>query len=155
MAILLMRLCFGYPQLALLLLLTRFTATNFTSCLRTPAFTSSWLLTTDFVSSLNPNIIISGHVITYSGVTAPQNLHFTRSYVEFWQTHVENKGVNYLSPQIVSLFNQTFPILLNNLVSAILLNITAEQFGRNGTRQYRGVDLEADDDISDLDGWSF
>ena len=120
----------------------------------TPALTSSWLATMDFIEYLKPEVIIAGHAVTQSGITAPQNFQYSRSYIEFWQKNIESKGVDFFTPQqIVSEFNKTFPRLLERSGSAGILNITAQQFGRNGTRQDIGVDLAAYVDVKILTGW--
>ncbi|KAL7904908.1 beta-lactamase-like protein [Trichoderma velutinum] len=122
--------------------------------LQTPALTSSWIAGLAFIESMNPETIISGHALSARGSIAPQNLAYSQSYLRFWQKNIEAKGLDFYTPeQIFSKFNSAFPGLLGNTVSATLLNITAGQFGKGGTRQYRGVDLTVYNNITYLEAW--
>lgn len=122
--------------------------------LQTKALTSSWIASLDLIESMKPETIVSGHALSAKGSTAPQNLAYSQAYLKFWQKSIEAKGTDFYTPeQIFAKFNSSFPGLLGNAVSSTLLNITAGQFGRGGTRQYRGVDLTSYDNTTYLEGW--
>ncbi|EHK20436.1 uncharacterized protein TRIVIDRAFT_68974 [Trichoderma virens Gv29-8] len=109
----------------------------------------------ELIESMKPENIVAGHALSVRGSTAQQNLAYSQSYLKFWQKNIEAKGLDFYTPeQIVDRFNSTFPGLTGNLVSATLLNITAGQFGKGGTRQYRGVDLPAYNNTTYLEAWN-
>ncbi|KAL6811380.1 beta-lactamase-like protein [Trichoderma sp. SZMC 28015] len=122
--------------------------------LQTTALTSSWIAGLELIESMKPESIVAGHALSVEGSTAQQNLAYSQSYLKFWQKNIEAKGLDFYTPeQIVNKFNNTFPGLMGNLVSATLLNITAGQFGKGGTRQYRGIDLPAYNNATYLEAW--
>ncbi|QYT01803.1 Metallo-beta-lactamase family protein [Trichoderma simmonsii] len=103
--------------------------------LQTTALTSSWIAGLELIESMKPESIVAGHALSVQGSTAQRNLAYSQSYLKFWQKNIEAKGPDFYTPeQIVDKFNSTFPGLMGNLVSATLLNITAGQFGKGGTR---------------------
>ncbi|KAM6485592.1 beta-lactamase-like protein [Trichoderma sp. SZMC 28011] len=122
--------------------------------LQTTALTSSWIAGLELIESMKPESIVAGHALSVQGSTAQRNLAYSQSYLKFWQKNIEAKGLDFYTPeQIMDKFNSMFPGLMGNLVSATLLNITAGQFGKGGTRQYRGIDLPAYNNATYLEAW--
>ncbi|KAH6900561.1 metallo-beta-lactamase family protein [Thelonectria olida] len=123
--------------------------------LLSPALTEAWLSTLDFVASLKPQKIIPGHSLS-TKFGAHIDLEHTRDYVRFFKNKIESKGLDFFTPQqIFTKFNRTFPDLLAGAsqTSAVLLNITGEQFGKGGTRQIHAVDLASFHNATELEGW--
>ena len=123
---------------------------------RTPDLTTAWLATLNLIDGLKATTIIPGH----SGVSGPLERHawakfnYTKTYLEFWQTQIASKGPNHFTPQqIIDAFSTAFPGSNNSTVSKALLNATANEFGRNGTRVPTYVPLLSFNATSVLDGW--
>ena len=73
--------------------------------------------------------------------------------MDFWQHEVEAKGPDYYSPQeLYNLLDTQFPGKLGT-TSAFLLNVTAENFGANGTRFGHFIDFTVYNSTRDLDYW--
>ncbi|GJC95051.1 Metallo-beta-lactamase domain-containing protein [Colletotrichum higginsianum IMI 349063] len=125
--------------------------------LLTPALTASWLATLDFVAKLQPRRVVPGHALSADTFSAAEDIVHTRDYVTFFQKNIEAKGADfYLPSEISTLIDNRFPGLLNLSSSATsrqLLNISAENFGRGGTRQIHYLDLLAFNDTKTLEGW--
>ena len=125
--------------------------------LLTPALTSSWLSTLEYIKSLAPKRVIPGHALSIDKFGPTIDVAHTEAYIKFFQQNIEARGVDYFTPQqIFDQFNAGFPGLLNktnSTTSATLLNITAEEFGRNGTRRTHYVDLASFNDTRALTGW--
>lgn len=127
------------------------------SDLLTTSLTEAWLSTLDFVASLKPKKIIPGHSLTTKGFGPSVDLEHTRDYVKYFQKKIEAKGADYYTPkQIYSMFDNKFPGLLSGTSgsSALILNITSEEFGRGGTRFVHYVDLDAYNNATALEGWN-
>lgn len=106
--------------------------------------TVSWLATLDLLESLQATHIVPGHSTSTDPFknNAAKVIGFTKSYVKFFQSVIQSKGVNYYTPQeIINQFGVAFSGL-NNTLSDFLLDATAGEFGINGTRQifYHPVD---------------
>ncbi|KAF6840952.1 metallo-beta-lactamase family protein [Colletotrichum plurivorum] len=125
--------------------------------LLTPALTQSWLATLDFIAGLRPLRVVPGHALSAEGFDGATDVEHTRAYVAFFQEAVEAKGADFYTPQEISeLIEGAFPgltTLTESTTSAVLLNITAENFGRGGERTVHYFDLTAYDDVEALDGW--
>jgi hypothetical protein len=120
------------------------------------ALTEAWLSTLDFISSLQPQRIIPGHSLSTKQFGSHTDLEHTRNYVRFFKNKIESKGLDFFTPQeIVTKFNCTFPGLLAGAsqTSAVLLNVTSQQFGKGGTRQLHAVDLASFHNATELEGW--
>uniref|UniRef100_A0A0D2YDY8 Metallo-beta-lactamase domain-containing protein n=1 Tax=Fusarium oxysporum (strain Fo5176) TaxID=660025 RepID=A0A0D2YDY8_FUSOF len=123
----------------------------------TKALTESWLSTLDLIDYLKPNVVIPGHSLSNKKFGCSIDVDHTRTYLKYWQKEIEAKGLDHFTPQVIfDKFNKQFPGLLNlnSSTSAFLLNSTAEQFGRGGTRQVHYIDLAAYADVEALDGWT-
>lgn len=100
----------------------------------TPALTASWISTLDLLSALDPAIVIPGHSLPNDTFIGTRNLKATREYLKFWQREVEAKGADHYTPQEISnILYKRFPGR-HGSTSDLLLNITAENFGRGGNR---------------------
>ncbi|GIZ38789.1 hypothetical protein CKM354_000219000 [Cercospora kikuchii] len=125
--------------------------------LLTPALTSSWLSTLEYIKSLAPKRVIPGHALSIGKFGPMIDVAHTEAYVKFFQQNIEARGVDYFIPkQIFDQLDAKFPGLLNktsSTTSATLLNITAEEFGKNGTRRTHYVDLASFNDTRALTGW--
>ncbi|KAL3426114.1 metallo-beta-lactamase family protein [Phlyctema vagabunda] len=122
--------------------------------LLTPELTESWLTTIEFISYLEPSLIIPGHALDNTIFGSAVDLEHTYSYVKYFKDNIESKGINSFTPQEISnMLNSTFPGLAETTTSATLLNITAEEFGRGGSRQPRFTDLHVYNNLQVLDGW--
>jgi hypothetical protein len=123
----------------------------------TKALTESWLSTLDLIDYLKPNVVIPGHSLSNKKFGCSIDVDHTRTYLRYWQKEIEAKGLDHFTPQVIfNKFNKQFPGLLNlnSTTSAFLLNSTAEQFGRGGTRQVHYINLAAYTDVEALDGWT-
>ncbi|KAF5679854.1 alcohol dehydrogenase [Fusarium denticulatum] len=123
----------------------------------TKALTGSWLSTLDLIDYLKPNVVVPGHSLSNKKFGCSIDVDHTRAYLKYWQKEIEAKGLDHFTPQVIfDKFNKQFPGLLNlnSSTSAFLLNSTAEQFGRGGTRQVHYINLAAYNDIEALDGWT-
>ncbi|PPJ52039.1 hypothetical protein CBER1_09823 [Cercospora berteroae] len=125
--------------------------------LLTPALTSSWLSTLGYIKNLAPKRVIPGHALSIDKFGPTIDVAHTEAYVKFFQQNIEARGVDYFTPQeIFDRSHAEFPGLLNktnSTTSATLLNITSEEFGRNGTRRTHYVDLASFNDTRALTGW--
>ncbi|KAF2021498.1 Metallo-hydrolase/oxidoreductase [Aaosphaeria arxii CBS 175.79] len=122
----------------------------------TTALSEAWLSTLDFIESLGAKRIIPGHSLTLEDFDATTDLQHTRDYVTFFKDEVQAKGEDAFTPkEIFSLIDNKFPGLLSNesTTSATLLNITSEQFGKDGTRQAHFTDFTAFNNLTELNGW--
>ncbi|KAH6682185.1 metallo-beta-lactamase family protein [Plectosphaerella plurivora] len=124
--------------------------------LLTPELTESWLTTLDLVESLSPSLVVPGHALSNTNFGPASDVKHSRDYLHFWQT-IEKKGLDFYTPEeIFSAFDKAFPKPLsgnNTASSTFLLNATAGQFGRGGTRQQHMIDLSAFNSTAELDGW--
>ncbi|KAG4432548.1 hypothetical protein IFR05_011960 [Cadophora sp. M221] len=125
--------------------------------LLTPTLTKGWLSTLDLIEDLAPEVIIPGHSVVNSGFGPSRDLEYTRKYVTFFQTEIEAKGVDFFTvPEIVNKFDVAFPGLSQNNVSttpAVILNFTANEFGRGGNRFKHHVDLKSFQNATGLSGY--
>ncbi|KAH7390201.1 beta-lactamase-like protein [Cadophora sp. MPI-SDFR-AT-0126] len=108
----------------------------------TPALTASWILTLDFPLDLNPAIVVPRHSLASDSYNGAKYILSTREYLRFWQRELEGKGQNFYTPQA-----------LHDSTSALLLNITAENFGRGGIRFGHLQDFTLNDNEEELNGW--
>jgi len=125
--------------------------------LLSPALTSAWLSTLDFIEHLKPRAIVPGHALSLDSFEPAIDLQHSRTYVTYFQEEIESKGPDAYAPEeILNKFNSTFPGLLSgpSQTSQTLLDITAQQFGRNGTRQVHFVDFASYNDTAQLEGWN-
>lgn len=126
--------------------------------LLTPALTEAWLSTLDFIQHIRPKKIVPGHSLVLGNFRSTVDLEHSRRYVRFFQDEIESKGIDFFTPQEISdKLNAEFPGLLasnTSLTSATLLNVTAEEFGRGGTRLVRSFDLTFYNDVQQLEGWN-
>ncbi|KAH9203530.1 hypothetical protein DL95DRAFT_418972 [Leptodontidium sp. 2 PMI_412] len=119
----------------------------------TPALTASWISTLDFLSDLKPDVVIPGHALPGQSFAGSEIVKSTKKYLEFWQRKVEAKGLDYYTPQQLSqLLDSKFPGR-NGSTSELMLNITAENFGRGGTRFGHTQNLTVYTDEDKLNGW--
>ncbi|KAF6842499.1 metallo-beta-lactamase domain protein [Colletotrichum musicola] len=119
----------------------------------TPALTASWISTLDLLLALDPKTVIPGHSLSGESFDGAGDLDYTRKYLAFWQCDVESKGPDFYTPQeLYALLNERFPGRLG-ATSQFLLNMTAENFGRGGTRFGHFIDFTAFDSREALDGW--
>ncbi|GKT52906.1 metallo-beta-lactamase domain protein [Colletotrichum tofieldiae] len=119
----------------------------------TPALTASWISTLDLLLGLNPETVIPGHSLSNASFSGAGDLDYTRKYLAFWQCEIESKGADfYTPPELYNLLDERFPGRLN-ATSQFLLNVTAENFGRGGTRFGHFIDFTAFDKREILDGW--
>ncbi|KAH6714260.1 beta-lactamase-like protein [Leptodontidium sp. MPI-SDFR-AT-0119] len=119
----------------------------------TPALTASWISTLDFLSDLKPDVVIPGHELPGQSFGGSEIVKSTKKYLEFWQRKVEAKGPDYYTPQQLSqLLDSKFPDR-NGSTSELMLNITAENFGRGGTRFGHTQNLTVYTDKDKLNGW--
>lgn len=125
--------------------------------LLSPALTSAWLSTLDFIEHLKPRVIVPGHTVSLDSFGPAIDLQHSRKYLTYFQEEIESKGPDAYTPEeIFNNFNSTFPGLLSgqSQTSQTLLDITAQQFGRSGTRQVYYVDLASYNNTAQLDGWN-
>ncbi|CAN9393758.1 unnamed protein product [Alternaria alternata] len=125
----------------------------FMADLLTPALTASWISTLDLLSALDPAVIIPGHSLTNSSFKGTGDLEATREYLNFWQRKVESKGVDHYTPKEISEILRTRFPERHGSTSELLLNITAENFGRGGSRFGHFLDLTVYNSEEALDGW--
>ncbi|KAJ4982586.1 metallo-beta-lactamase domain protein [Stagonosporopsis vannaccii] len=119
----------------------------------TPALTASWISTLDLLAALNPAVVIPGHSLTRNSFKGTGDLRATREYLDFWQREVEAKGVDHYTPQeIYEILQKRFPGRRGS-TSDLMLNITAENFGKGGNRFGHFLDLTIYDSEEALDGW--
>lgn len=127
--------------------------------LQTPALTDAWLDTLDYIEYLKPKYIVPGHSVSTTHFGSSIDLSYTRRYLRFWKEEIEPRDSNYFTPrEIFDKFNSSFPGPLsgNNTGTAIaILNATAEQYGRGGTRQIEYLDLAAFNSTAALEEWRF
>lgn len=127
------------------------------SDLLTPALTSAWLSTLDFIEKLKPKMIIPGHSVTNIGFGPSRDLQHTRKYLSSFQRQIESKGLDFYTPEeIVALFDKEFPGVAQNPLSttpALILNFTGQEFGRGGSRFAHHVDLRSYANATELSGW--
>ncbi|KAK1536450.1 metallo-beta-lactamase family protein [Colletotrichum costaricense] len=124
--------------------------------LLSPALTSTWLSTLDFIQHLKPAVIIPGHALSVEGFGPSVDVEHSRRYVSFFQKEIEAKGLDFFTPaDIVGMLDGAFPGLLNGTsqTSKTLVDISGDQFGRNGTRQVHYVDLASYNKTAELEGW--
>ncbi|KAH6679894.1 metallo-beta-lactamase family protein [Plectosphaerella plurivora] len=120
-----------------------------------PALTQAWLSTLEFIESLSPKKVIPGHATSLESFSDGADIEHTRRYIEVFQEQVEAKGKDALTPaEISEIFDSQFPGLLASSTSALLLNVTSEEFGRGGTRLARTFDLASFNDTQQLAGWN-
>jgi glyoxylase-like metal-dependent hydrolase (beta-lactamase superfamily II) len=121
----------------------------------TPQLTNSWLSTLDLIETLGPKVVVPGHSLSNANFGPTADIQHSREYLHFWQT-IESKGIDFYTPEeLYKAFDDKFPSLLagnNTVTSNFLLNATAEEFGRGGTRQQHMIDL-ASFNTTSLDGW--
>ncbi|KAH7341223.1 beta-lactamase-like protein [Pyrenochaeta sp. MPI-SDFR-AT-0127] len=125
--------------------------------LLTPALTASWLSTLNFIEKLRPRLIIPGHSETNVGFGPTRDLEHSKKYLSLFQTEIEAKGINFYTPQeIFDLLDVAFPGITqsNTSSSALVLNFTANEFGRGGPRYSHHVDLKSFTNITELHGWA-
>ncbi|KAH7136792.1 metallo-beta-lactamase family protein, partial [Dactylonectria estremocensis] len=124
--------------------------------LLSPALTEAWLSTLQFVESLKPRKVIPGHSLSNEKFGPHHDLEHTRKYVTYFKNKIESKGQDFFTPEeIYGMINSAFPNLLSETsqTSALLLNITSEQFGLGGQRQTHYVDLALFNNVTELEGW--
>ncbi|KAK1448476.1 hypothetical protein CCUS01_11574 [Colletotrichum cuscutae] len=97
-----------------------------------------------------------GHALSVEGFGSSVDVEHSRRYVAFFQKEIEAKGLDFFTPaDIVGMLDGAFPGLLNGTsqTSKTLVDISGDQFGRNGTRQVHYVDLASYNNTAELEGW--
>lgn len=125
--------------------------------LLTPALTSAWLSTIDFIEKLAPKMIIPGHATTNVGFGPRRDLEHSRNYIRYFQKEIEPKGLDfYTTTEIFNMLDAAFPGIAQSNISttpAVILNFTANEFGRGGNRFAHHVDLRSYNNVTALEGW--
>ncbi|KAI9146955.1 Metallo-beta-lactamase type 2 [Paramyrothecium foliicola] len=123
--------------------------------LATPALTKSWQATLELIKDLKPTTIVPGHTANNVTVHGQGALDHTSKYLEFWQSNIESKGVDHFTPtEISNMLLKAFPKATSQ-GGMSLLNATAENYGRGGSRQDHSLPLDTFTNVEVLDGWIF
>jgi hypothetical protein len=125
----------------------------FLADLATTTITKSWKSTLELISDLKPTTIIPGHTANNNSIDGLAALAHTRQYLDFWQSEIESKGIDHFTPtEISDLLQKAFPGATGQ-GSMTILNMSAENYGRGGTRQDHSLPLDTFNDLEVLDGW--
>ncbi|KAH7349184.1 metallo-beta-lactamase family protein [Pyrenochaeta sp. MPI-SDFR-AT-0127] len=123
--------------------------------LATPALTDAWLSTLDFIEYLQPRRIIPGHAVSTKSFCNLEDLKHSRDYVTFFKERIQAEGADaFTSQEIFGMFDEKFPGILSQN-SAVILNISSENFGRGGVEKEHYFDLKAFNSTEILEGWEF
>ncbi|PSN75519.1 Metallo-hydrolase/oxidoreductase [Corynespora cassiicola Philippines] len=116
--------------------------------------TESWISTLDYIDHLHPRRVIPGHAAAAQSFRNATSVQHSRDYLNFFKDEVQNKGVDAFTPQeLYAMFNEQFPGILSEN-SAMILNISSENFGKGGAKREHYFDLEAYNSTAELQGWN-